>query len=317
MSSIFARAGSFGTTCVNNDSRAKRRAENEALDLAVPENMSDQLPQHILILGCGYVGTALAKRLVLDGHNVVATTTTDSRMREIADLGAMPLLLSLRESDRLHDALADREVVFLCVASGRKGQSYGELYAQGARRLVGACRNTAVRRIVYTSSTRGYAQDDGSWVDEDSPTNPLDDDGQALVAAEQVLLDAPRMEFVPPESFVSVLRLGGIHGPGRELAPRVHKAAGTNRSDGNAFLNLIHLEDIVETMTKLLTVEYRGVLNVCDGRPVLRRELYDREIARVGILPIRWTKTCDAIRGKRVCIERLRRTLQLSPRPHI
>ena len=292
------------------------RAANDALCRTAPVTVSNQDRHRVLILGCGYVGSALAKRLVLEGHDVVATTTTETRIREIAGFGATPLVLSLYETDRLHDALADRGVVFLCIAPGRTGQSYRELYADGAGRLVTACRNTAVRRIVYTSSTRVYDQNDGSWVDEDSATHPPDEDGQSLITAERTLLDARRVGLMPPESVVTVLRLGGIHGPGRELAQRIHPAAGTSRSDGEVFVNLIHRHDIVETSMKLIAVEYQGVINVCDGLPVLRRELYDREMVRAGLSPIQWTRARDTMGGKRVSIERLRRTLRISPQPH-
>ncbi len=292
------------------------RAATDSLSRAAPETMSNQGRHRVLILGCGYVGSALARRLVHDGHDVVATTTTETRTREIAGFGATPHVLSLHETERLHDALADREVVFLCTAPGRTGQSYRELYAEGARRLLAACRDSAVRRTVYTSSTRVYAQDDGSWVDEDSATHPPDEDGQSLVTAERTLLDGPRLGLMPPDFAVMVLRLAGIHGPGRELARRIHPAAGTSRSDGDVFVNLIHRDDIVEAMTKLLAICYQGVMNVCDGYPVLRRELYDREIARVGLSPIQWTRTSDTVRGKRVSIDRLRQTLRISPKAH-
>ncbi|MEK7710962.1 MAG: NAD-dependent epimerase/dehydratase family protein [Planctomycetota bacterium] len=277
----------------------------------------------ILILGCGYVGSALAKRLVRNGHDVVATTTTPSRAPRITELGAAPAVLLLHETERLHDALVDREFVYLCVSAGRTGQSYGELYAEGTRRFVAACRDTPVRRIAYTSSTRVYAQDDGSWVDEDSPTEPPDEDGRALVQAERTLLDAPSNGFLPPESTVSILRLGGIHGPGREFSSRIHRAAGNKRTDGDAFVNLIHLNDIVEVMVRIPETRYHGVINVCDGRPMLRRELYDREIARAGLSPIRWGRRDRGgsgahggpPRGKRVSNERLRHLLGLTPQP--
>jgi nucleoside-diphosphate-sugar epimerase len=189
---------------------------------------------------------------------------------------------------------------------------------------VAACRDTPVRRIAYTSSTRVYAQDDGGWVDEDSPTEPPDDDGRALVQAERTLLDAPGNGFLFPDSTVAILRLGGIHGPGRELSSRIHRAASSERIDGDAFVNLIHLNDIVEVMVLIPETRYHGVINVCDGRPMLRRELYDREIARAGLEPIRWGRrdrggsgAGGPPRGKRVSNDRLRQLLDLTPQPAV
>ena len=52
-----------------------------------------------------------------------------------------------------------------------------------------------------------YSQNDGGWVDEDSPTEPDSFSGRRLLEAEQILAASP---------FGTVsLRLGGIYGPGR------------------------------------------------------------------------------------------------------
>ena len=274
--------------------------------------------QRALILGCGYVGSALAQTLARAGCDVTATTTREENVDRVRALGATPAVVTLTETDRLHDLLHDRAVVYLCVAAGRGGQSYRQVYLEGAQSLLHAIRGTSVARIVYTSSTRVYAQDDGSRVDEDSDTRPSDENGRILVETERVLLGAGSQAADSGQIAVTVLRLGGIHGPGRELSGRIHAAAGTTRNDGGAFVNLIHRDDIVAAMVTLGRIHHHGVLNLVSDEPILRRELYDRILADAGLAPIEWQASDgDARQGKRVRNDLLKRTLGVSLRSRL
>ena len=262
----------------------------------------------IAIVGCGYVGGALGSALVRLGHDVVATTTTAARADELRALGLTPIVVRLQDVSQLHAALADRDDVFLMVAPKRGEQTYRDVYLDGIRYLVDALRGTSVGRIVYTSSTSVYGQSDGSWVDEDSPTEPLSDSGRMILASERALHDGAESLGVG----VTILRLAGIHGPGRGPVNVVPRYAGQERDDGEAYVNLIHRDDIVDACVKLLDVAYDGVLNLCDGEPVLRRAYYDRLIAAADGQPIHWRRSATPIdRGKRVSNRRIRELLGL------
>ncbi|RME36190.1 MAG: hypothetical protein D6788_12145 [Planctomycetota bacterium] len=190
------------------------------------------------------------------------------------------------------------------------------------RSLASVLPATPVRRLVYTSSTRVYGRDDGSWVEEDTPPEPRDEKGRILLQSERIALAAftpsfPRRDpdvarvSSRADRSVTVLRLGGIHGPGREAEPRIVAQAGTTRDDGNVYVNLIHRDDIVETVRRLLRMPYHGVLNLTDGHPVLRRVWYDRMLAMRNLPAIDWTDRDAPVRGKRVSNMRARKLLGL------
>jgi nucleoside-diphosphate-sugar epimerase len=263
----------------------------------------------IAILGCGYVGAALGRALSAKGHDCVGTTTTKSRCDDIRSLGITPTVLTLDDTKRLSQLLADRDLVYLTVGAGRQKRDYREVYLRGAMHLLDAIKNTSVQQIVYTSSTRVYGQNDGSWVDEDSPTEPISEDGKTLVETERLLLEGARSQGVT----ATVLRLSGIHGPGRDPASRIAQHAGTTRSDGDVFVNLIHIDDIVTAMSALLNIEYDGVLNLSDDQPTPRRLFYNTLIARSALAPIRWTNPAPPTpRGKRIRNNRAKRELKLN-----
>src|SRR5438445_4308852 len=96
-----------------------------------------------VVIGCGYVGSALAARLVADGQDVVATRRTAFQPPP----GARALVADLGRT-----ALPDADVVVCCAPP-----------PADIARLAGA------RRLVYLSSTGVYAPAGGAWVDETWP----------------------------------------------------------------------------------------------------------------------------------------------------
>jgi nucleoside-diphosphate-sugar epimerase len=246
--------------------------------------------------------------LTAEEIDCVGTTTAPERVGDIQAAGIRPVVLELAQTDRVHALLLDRGVVFLAVAAGRAHRDYRQVYLEGARHLINASKNTPVRRLIYTSSTGVYGQDDGSWVDEDSPTQPVSERGRILVETEQCLLNgAARLGIC-----ATVVRLSGIYGPGRGPQNRLAQVAGGQRDDGDAYVNLIHLDDIVTAMRKLIEVEYHGVLNLTDDAPTTRRDYYDCLIAEAGLPPIQWISGDHTGRGKRVRNDRIKRLLNLS-----
>jgi nucleoside-diphosphate-sugar epimerase len=269
------------------------------------------MSERIAIIGCGYVGSALGAALVRRGHHVIGTTTSPDRAAELTALGIAPNVVEHAAVDRLHQVLCDRDVVFLTVAPRARGERYADVYLAGVRHVLSAARDTCVRRIIYTSSTRVYAQDDGSWVDETAPTEPADEDGRTLLDAERELLDGARSN-TPKAIAATVVRLAGIYGPGRDSAVRIRSAAGTERGDGDVYVNLVHVDDIVMALAALLPTRHHGVLNLADDRPELRREYYDRALLAEDLPLIRWDSSRGGgPRGKRIRNGAIKRLLNL------
>lgn len=231
------------------------------------------MPSTRLIFGCGYLGGRAGTLWREAGDTVYAITRDINRASEFQRRGWWPIVADVLDPLSLAN-LPEADTVLFAVARGRGSEiSIQRLYVDGLRNVLAAL-PAAIRQIIYISSTGVYAQDDGSWVDELSPTVPLREGGIASLAAEQLLAADARC------SHSIVLRMAGLYGPGR--VPRQDDLlAGRPLADpGDGWLNLIHIDDAARVICAAADAADTGVLNVTDGHPVLRRD-YQREMARL------------------------------------
>lgn len=118
--------------------------------------------------------------------------------------------------------------------------------------------------VIYLSSTSVYGDQQGAWVDETTPCDPVSGPGRARLTAESDWAALCAKAGVP----LTVLRLAGIYGPGRSALDRLR--AGTARrivKPGQAF-SRIHVDDIARaTLAALARPEAAPVLNICDDFP--------------------------------------------------
>ena len=200
----------------------------------------------ILIAGCGYVGTALAESLARSGNEVWGMRRNPQALPE----DVQPLSADLTRPATL-TGLPDRldYVFYTAGATEFSEEAYEAAYVRGVGNLMAALASQGQRpkRILFTSSTGVYAQQDGQPVDENSSTEPASFSGRTVLEGER-LFQQSRFETV-------ALRLGGIYGPGRTaLIDRVRSGKATLEAKPR-YLNLIHLEDIVGALTHLMEVE--------------------------------------------------------------
>jgi len=219
-----------------------------------------------VILGCGFVGTRVARLLAGSGWEVTGVTrTAESAARlasepfraiacDIADAGA------LAAAGELHGA----DAVVSAVSSGHRGEeTYREVYLNGLRNAI-ECLNPG--RILFVSSTSVYAQNDGSWVAEQSPAQPKTPTGLILRGAEDMALNHGG----------TVARLAGIFGPGRSvLLRRFLENRAIIEGDGGRHINQVHADDAAGALAHIVMHELPpGIYNVADDKPMTQMECY-------------------------------------------
>jgi nucleoside-diphosphate-sugar epimerase len=201
---------------------------------------------NILIAGCGYVGTALGIRLAATGHVVWGIR----RSAEGLPPSIRHLAADLTAPETLQKLPSALEVVFYTAApNDADDAAYRAIYVDGLHYLLEAlvCQHQSPRRVFFTSSTAVHAQSSGEWVDETSPTEPRHFTGSRVLEGERLLLNGP----FP----ATVLRFGGIYGPGRtSLIERIRQGLATCRDGPPLYTNRIHRDDCAGVLQHLMSL---------------------------------------------------------------
>lgn len=230
-----------------------------------------------LIVGAGYVGEAVGARALAVG---AARRVFGICRRPRAAEQPWPMLtadITAPDWRRVLPVQPFATVIFCAAPHTRQSDAYAAVYHQGMASVVAALRQHQAHppRLIVTSSTGVYDVDDGSWVDEATPTPPCSARIKALLGAEA---EARRLG---PD--VCVLRFGGIYGPGRQrLVAQAQKAPLALRPSPH-FGNHIHRDDCVGAVMHVARQKNPAPLYVAvDHEPIDTNALLCRLAAALG-----------------------------------
>ncbi|MEM6468528.1 MAG: NAD-dependent epimerase/dehydratase family protein [Planctomycetota bacterium] len=260
---------------------------------------AEYTPENALIVGAGYLGLRVAKRIAKASKTpTYATTRSRRRFFELAEAGLVPLKFDWTDSGTFAALPVDRiEHVLIAVSYDRKS-SVDRYTSQlgGLIRLLRKLQHSV--RICYISTTGVYHQGDGRWVDERSPTRPSRLGGRVHLAAEE------RLHALRPNDPWVILRLAGIYGPNR--IPRAADVIGGRaiRSSADGYLNLIHVDDAVRATIGawqflrknedcLPPSAQARLFAVADDRPIPRRRFYEEIAVRTNSQPPKFLPPTD------------------------
>lgn len=203
----------------------------------------------ILLAGCGAIGTQLGEALQAAGHEVFG-------LRRSAVAMPFPTLhadLTQPLAAELLPAQLDY-VVHTGTPAERSDSGYEAGYPRALRHLLAALApatsTASLKRFFFVSSTAVYHQDDGSWVDETSPTRPTRFNGIRVLEAENVL----RQSGVAG----TCVRFGGIYGAGRNGLMRRVQAGAEVQVTPAKYTNRIHQDDCAGVLHYLINEQEQG-----------------------------------------------------------
>ncbi|VAW41986.1 UDP-glucose 4-epimerase [hydrothermal vent metagenome] len=231
--------------------------------------------------GAGFLGAALANRLVTDGHTVfvlddLSNGDADHLLPGIqltqGDVSNIPLLWSL---------LLDVDAVYHLAArvsvpeSVLHPQAYNEVNVGGTVSLMEAMRDTGVKRVVFTSSGAVYGRLLTQPVHENDTPNPDSPYAVSKWAAEQYIHTIGRLWHIETVA----LRIFNAYGPRQSLPishapviPRFLHQAMTGGSvvlhgNGQQTRDFIYVTDVVAALLSAATATAvnRQIINIGSG----------------------------------------------------
>ena len=227
----------------------------------------------ILIVGCGDVGTALGLTLCEGGCEVIGIRRSAQQL----PAPLHPLSIDVADRRALERMTPEVDVAVYAVAAGhRDEEAYRRAYVEGVEALLDVLEGRAVpsRRVFFISSTSVYGECGGAWVDETTPLRPSGFSGECLAAGERRMLASP----IP----ATVVRFGGIYGPGRGWLIERARAGARCVDDPPRFTNRIHRDDCAGVLAHLIARAWERRVPAGRGRPARIDEQADEHAGDAG-----------------------------------
>jgi nucleoside-diphosphate-sugar epimerase len=250
------------------------------------------------IIGCGWLGKALAASLLEQGVSVLATSSQQSNVEQLHGQGieAQQLLLpsNIKQLGQ-HDIFTQQCLVIAITPKFRQGQTD---YGIKVEQLVDAAKERGiVQRIILLSSTAVYQGLEG-LVDENSKLNLVESSSVELSSVElgSMKLGSAKSGSVEKAPILhtaeqavlnfhrqgNILRLAGLVGPERH--PGKFLLAKRTLKSSSAPVNLIHQQDAVGLILSLLTsTSPQGIFNGVSDTHVTKAIYYQAAAKSLGL----------------------------------
>lgn len=214
--------------------------------------------KHVLIIGCGDIGLRVAKTW----KNAAKTVFAMARSEESMDIFRQQHLHTCQgDLDETHSlkSLPTRQALVYYFAPP---PAKGHVDTRMANFLANIEKEGLPARLVYISTSGVYGDQAGELINEETPVNPSVDRARRRYNAEQQLRSWSKQTTVP----VTILRVGGIYGPGRLPLQRIKDQVPMLHEELSPQTNRIHADDLAQVCVAAAGTKAEGeIYNVSDG----------------------------------------------------
>jgi nucleoside-diphosphate-sugar epimerase len=243
--------------------------------------------QKLFIVGCGNIGKRILALARERGVSIIATARSSERRAECEALGADVVTVDLNDPASLFDLpTAGTTVVFTAPPPGG-----GHADPRMRNFLAAIVPGSEPDKIVYLSTSGVYGDQDGAFVTEATPPNPMTARAKRRLDAETALREWGGSHQVA----TVVLRVTGIYGPEFTPLMRLQSDHPVLRPEEAPPTNRIHADDLAQIC---LAAAERGedgdIYNVSDGQPSTMTEYFTVLAELFGFPPPRQVALADA-----------------------
>jgi nucleoside-diphosphate-sugar epimerase len=221
---------------------------------------------NIFCFGFGQVAKNFIKKLSVEKYNInlSATSRSESSKETFKGINYNSYLFN---SDKFDQNLVVKlkEADHILVSIPPENQE--DLVIKNFSKFI---ESSEVKWITYLSATSVYGDHKGEWVNENSKTNPISNNGAARLKAENSWVSLEKNNKLP----VQIFRLSGIYSNEKNILVRLKSGDVKLIKKKNHYFSRIHVEDIANILFKSLSKFKSGeVYNLSDDKPASSEEI--------------------------------------------
>ncbi|WP_121666904.1 NAD(P)H-binding protein [Mesonia aquimarina] len=257
------------------------------------------------ILGCGWLGFPLAKKLIGESYNVHGSTTSAEKVTDLAEEKINPFLIELTEEKvegKIEEFLEDVKILIIDIPPGlRKDPSSN--FTKKINLLIHFVEKSTVKKVIFVSSTSVFKDEfPFPTYSEKSKANGTSNSARQLIAVEQELLQHTAFS-------TTIIRFGGLIGEKRH--PVKFLAGREKLSNGKAPINLIHQQDSIDLIVACINkVTNAKILHGVFPYHPSKEEYYTQKAKKLNLIPPHFSRSKKAT-GKIISAEESLHTLNI------
>ena len=221
---------------------------------------------NIFCFGFGQVAKNFIKKLIVEKHNINLSTTSrsESSKKTFEGINYNSYLFNSEKFDQNLEVKL-KEADHILVSIPPKNQE--DLVVKNFSKLI---ESSKVKWITYLSATSVYGDHKGEWVNENSKTNPISNNGVARLKAESSWVSLEKNNKLP----VQIFRLSGIYSNEKNILVRLKLGDVKLINKKDHYFSRIHVDDIANILFKSLSKFKSGeIYNLSDDKPSSFEEL--------------------------------------------
>jgi nucleoside-diphosphate-sugar epimerase len=267
------------------------------------------------IIGCGYIGLALAEMLHQKHHFLTCTTINPKSIKKLKKTTQKSLIMRGTDKNEVSLILENNDTIIVTVEA-KNSDEFENTYLQTAHTIKECAKEIeAPKKIIFTSKTSVYGNHDGMWVDESAPLKAKDEFAKILIDTENTISSLNDFGWS-----VAILRLTQVYGGENHEIIDLFKESYKNVLPGHSdyYTNMVHRDDVVGIISYLIDHDIRGIYNVSDDEHPTRDEFSKKICAKLNLDLPKYDPTLADFpdNNKRVANYRIKEKGYLFKHPH-
>ena len=221
---------------------------------------------NIFCFGFGQVAKNFIKKLSVEQYNInlSATSRSESSKKTFNGINYNSYLFNSEKFDQ-NLVVKLKEADHILVSIPPENQE--DLVIKNFSKFI---ESSKVKWITYLSATSIYGDHKGEWVNENSKTNPISNNGIARLKAENAWFSLEKNKKIQ----IQIFRLSGIYSNEKNILIRLKSGGVKLINKKNHFFSRIHVDDISNILFKSLSKFKSGeIYNLSDDKPSTSEEV--------------------------------------------